>query len=164
MIGKLKSLKLFVVLAVIFAFAAFMQGCSSETATSDSGVPTGDSNKVAATGAEEVAVKTLLSFSQAVQKGDFQDFQQAQVAGSAKSELTTEKLNQTFAEFITNKTDISPKENAIIKYEPKPEMNDNSLNISGSYPGASGKTIEFKMQYVKDSGNWGLTAIEVKTS
>ena len=159
MIGKIKSLKLWV---VIFVFAAFMPGCSSSSSTGDSGVPTGDSNKVAATGAEEVAVKTLLSFSQAVQKGDFQEFHQAQVADSAKNELTTEKLNETFAEFIKNKTDISPKENANITYSPQPEINDNSLNLSGSYPGASGKMIEFKMQYVKNTGNWGLTTIDIK--
>lgn len=163
MIGKFKSLKLFI---IVFVFATFIQGCSSgnTSTTTDPGVPTGDSNVVAATGAEEVAVKTLLSFSQAIQKGDFQDFQQSQVAESAKNELTAAKLNETFAEFIKDKTNISPKENAVITYSPKPEMTDNSLNISGSYPGASGKTIEFKMQYVKNTGNWGLTAIDVKTS
>ena len=161
MIGKIKNLKL---CAIIFVVIAFMQGCSSSVPTGDSSVPTTDSNKVAATGAEEVAVKTLLSFSQAIQKGDFQEFYQAQVADKAKNELTAEKLNQTFAEFLKNKTDISPKENAIIKYSPEPEISDNSLKLSGSYPGANDKTIEFKMEYVKSTGNWGLTAIDIKAS
>lgn len=152
MIGKIKNLKL---CAVIFVVIAFMQGCSSSIPTGDSSVPTG---------AEEVAVKTLLSFSQAIQKGDFQEFYQAQVADNAKNELTAEKLNQTFAEFIKNKTDISPKENAVIKYSPEPEISDNSLKLSGSYPGANDKTIEFKMEYVKSTGNWGLTAIDIKAS
>ena len=152
MIGKIKSLKLY---AIIFVFAAFMPGCNSS-------VSTGDSNKVAETGAEEVAVKTLLSFNQAVQKGDFKEFHQKEVADSAKAELTAEKLNAAFAEFITNKIDISPKDDATITWSP-PEIAAEFLNLSGSYPGANGKTIDFKLQYVKESRGWSLKSIDVKT-
>lgn len=173
MIGKFRNLKL---IAVVFVFSALIQGCSSESSSGNSAAPANTSSSTttsddstttsapAATDAEMTAVKTLLSFSQAIKKGDFQEFHQTQVAESAKNELTVTKLNETFAQFITDKTDISPKVESKINWSSQPEVTDNSMNLNGNYSGSSGKTVEFKFQYVKEKNSWGIKAIEIKTS
>lgn len=154
MICNVKSRSLF---AVVFVFALLATGCNFNFSA-------GGADKISESEAEKIAIKTLQSFNRSLQKGDFEEFHQTEVADSAKSELTAEKFNTAFADFIKKRADIRPKEGADIKWLEKPEIDGQFLNLHGTYPAAVGGTLEFKLQYVKEAGDWGLKFINVKTS
>lgn len=154
MISEVKKLRLFL---AIFVCAFCAQACNFSFST-------GGSNKISESEAETIAVKTLQSFNRAVLKGDFEEFHRNEVADSMKSELTTEKFNTAFAEYIEKQIDIRPEGKADINWLSKPEIDGKYLNLNGTYPSAGGKKIEFKFQYIKESGDWDLKFINIKTS
>lgn len=114
--------------------------------------------------AQALLIKTLQSFQRSVNKGDFEEFHQTEVATSARNELTAKKFNAAFAEFIRNRVDIRPTRDARINWSPKPGIDGKHLNLSGNYPAESGKTINFKLQYLKDSVDWDVKFINIKIS
>ncbi len=142
---------------VVAALMLLAQGCNFSYSV-------GGSEKISDSDAEKIAIKTLQTFNRAVQKGDFEEFHQNEVADSAKDELTTEKFNEAFAEFIDKQIDIRPKQGSKIKWSPDPEIKNKFLNLSGSYSAETGQTVRFKLQYVKDTGDWDLKYIDVKLS
>lgn len=159
MIGKNRKppIKIWNLIVVFFVFGAIWLGCTNSNFSVGT-PPVSDSE------AETIATKTLQSFNRAVQKGDFQEFQQTEVAGSEKANLTTEKFNQTFAGFVRNRIDITPKSGANITWLPKQKMDGQYLNIYGNYPAASGKNVAFTLQYVRDGDKWGLKYIDINVS
>ena len=143
--------------AFVFAFALLAQGCHFNFSSGGAGKITDDE-------AQAIVIKTLQNFNRALQRGDFAEFHQAEVAESAKKELTPEKFNRAFAGFIANRVDIRPRSDAKLNWSPKPAINGNLLDLGGSYPAANGKTVEFKLQYVKDTGDWNLKFINIRIS
>ena len=142
---------------IVLSALLIVQGCNFSFSS-------GNGEKISDSDAEKIAIKTLQGFNRAVQKGDFEEFHQNEIADSAKADLTTEKFNKAFAEFIDKHIDIRPKENSKIIWSPKPAIDGKFLNLSGHYDGASGQTINFKLQYIKDTGDWDLKYIDVKIS
>jgi hypothetical protein len=142
---------------VLAAMMLVMQGCNFSFSS-------GGTEKISESDAEKIATKTLQTFNRALQKGDFEEFHQSEVADSAKNELTTEKFNQAFSGFIKNHVDIRPKEGSKMVFSPKPEIDGKFLNLNGSYPAETGQKVTFKLQYVKDTGDWDLKYIDVKLS
>lgn len=141
--------------AFVFAFAVLlMQGCSFNFSA-------GGAEQITDSEAEAIAIKTLKSFSRAVEKGNFEQFDQTEVAPSFKNDLTTEKFNTAFAQFITDRIDIKLKDGAHINWSPKPAIDGKFLNLNGSYSAQSGKTVNFKLQYVKDTTDWNLKYIDI---
>ncbi len=151
---KRSGLNLFV---VIFIFGAFALGCKNFN-FSVGNQPVTESE------AEAIAFKTLQKFNRALQRGDFREFQQTEVADAAKAEMTVEAFNTAFAGFVRRRIDITPQTGAKINWSPKPETNNGVLKLNGSYPAANGRTVNFKLEYIKEAGDWGLKFIDFDIS
>ena len=145
--------------AFVFAFALLAQGCNFNFSSGGGGA-----GKITDGEAQAIVIKTLQNFNRAVQRGDFAEFHQTEVAESAKKELTPEKFNRAFAGFIANRVDIRPRRDAKLIWSPKPAISGNLLDLAGSYPAEIGKTVNFKLQYVKDTGDWDLKFININIS
>lgn len=141
-------------LAVFFVFGAFSLGCNNCN-FSIGNPPVSESE------AETIAFKTLQNFNRAVQKGNFQEFQQTEIADRAKADLTVEKTNAAFDSFVRKRLDITPQNGAKINWSPKPETSNGVLKLNGSYPGTNGRTVNFQLEYIKEAGDWGLTSIDI---
>lgn len=143
--------------AFVFALALLAQGCNFNFSSGGAGrIPDGE--------AQAIVIKTLQNFNRAVQRGDFAEFHQTEIAESAKKELTPEKFNRAFAGFIASRADIRPTRDAKLKWSSKPTIDGRFLNLSGSYPAASGKIVNFKLQYVKETVDWDLKFIDIRIS
>ncbi len=138
----------------IFVFALLLQGCSFNFSVG---------NKITDSEAETLATKTLQNFNRSLERGDFDAFHRDEIAASVTNNLTTEKLNTTFAPFIKQKIDIRPKEGAKINLSP-PSIDGQYLNLSGGYPAHTGKNVGFKLQYIKEANDWRLKYIDVNVS
>lgn len=139
--------------AIVFALTIATQACSFNYSV-------GDPIKISDSEAETIATKTLQSFNRSIQRGDFGQFHDAEVAASYKNELTTEKFNQAFAAFIARHIDIRPAEGAKMSFSPSPAIDGQYLNLYGSYPAQIGKPVNFKLQYVRE-GDWKLKYIDI---
>ena len=147
-----KKYRLFV---IAFTLAALAQGCNFNCSV---GTPT----KISETEAETLATKTLQNFNRSVMRGDFAEFHQTEVAQSVKNDFTIETINQAFAQFVTRRVDIRPRDGAKMSWSPSPAIDGQFLNLNGSYPAQTGKTVNFKLQYVRESNDWKLRYIDIK--
>ena len=140
-------------LAVFFIFGAFALGCNN--CNFSIGNP-----PVSELEAETIAFKTLQNFNRALQRGDFREFQQTEVADAAKAEMTVEAFDRAFTSFVRRRVNITPKAGAKINWSPKPETVNGFLKLNGNYPATDGRTVNFQMEYIKEAGDWGLKAID----
>lgn len=155
MIGRFyRKYRLFV---IAFVLAAAAQGCNLNCSV-------GEPMKISDSEAETIATKTLQSFNRSLLRGDFEDFHQTEVASRLKGELTTEKINQAFASFVARRLDIRPRDGAKINWSQPPAVDGEFLNLNGNYPAQSGQIINFKLQYVKDAGDWKIKAMDFNVS
>ncbi len=155
---------------------------STETKSSDDkkssdtkGSPFGDSNsksedkdtKTSSSGevpsnseVDELSGETMHDFHDAVQKGNFDDFYST-LSDGWKEQISANKLDEPFADFIKKKVDLSPKSGAKPTYSPAPFINsDGLLEVDGSYESKSGNVM-FKLKYMKEGGKWKLFGIRV---
>ena len=106
-----------------------------------------------------VAVK---DFNDAVKKGSFDEFY-GTISDGWKKQITADKFDEIFADFIKKKVDLTPKEGARPTYSPAPFINsDGLLEVDGSYPAKVG-TVQFKLKYIKEGADWKLFGIRINT-
>ncbi len=71
--------------------------------------------------AQEMAKATLLEFNKAIQRSDFSDFYDT-ISKTWKKEITPQKFNEAFSEFIEKKVDISGIASEDADFSPAPEV------------------------------------------
>lgn len=134
-------------------------GSMSNDSSSDSDASSGDvpsSDELNA-----LVGETMESFNSAIQSGDFTDFH-TNISTAWQEQITADKLKETFAPFIKQKIDLTPKAGTSPTYSPKPEIDENGmLKVDGSYPTAKGKNPQFKLTYTKEGSDWKLFGIRV---
>lgn len=105
--------------------------------------------------------ETMEQFNSALQSGDFADFHK-NISKAWQKQITPEKLEQSFAQFIEKKIDLTPKTGAKPTYSPKPTIDQNGmLVVNGTYPTAQGGNAQFNLTYIKEGGEWKLAGIRV---
>lgn len=107
-----------------------------------------------------MVTETLLDFNQAIQARDFTTFY-GKLSDLWKKETTAEKLRTVFHEFVDQKVDIGGIKNSNPQFAPPPVVNDKRvLVVEGQYPTEPSR-VRFKLQYIRESAAWKLTAISV---
>lgn len=107
-----------------------------------------------------LVTETLLDFNQAVQTKDF-TMLYGKLSDLWKKETSPEKLQMNLQEFIDKKVDIGPIKNFNPQFVPPPLVNDKRvLVVEGHYPTEPSR-VRFKLQYIRESTAWKLTAISV---
>lgn len=113
--------------------------------------------------AQEMAKATLLEFNKAIQKEDFTDFYDT-ISRIWKKEITPQKFNEVFAEFIEKKVDISNISSEDADFSPDPEVKKEQgydmLTLSGEYDTLPSKT-KFELKYIPQGKEWKLSRIRV---
>ena len=110
----------------------------------------------------DLVKETLLQFNKAVQSGNFGLFYDT-ISPVWKKEITSEKLAESFKEFIENKVDISVINDLTPKFEPRPTTEENGiLVVAGKYI-SEGGNVNFQLKYVLDVNTWKLVGINLKT-
>lgn len=106
-----------------------------------------------------MATETLLEFNNAFQAKDFKPFY-AKISDLWKREITAEKLQQTFQEFIDKDINIGPIKNIDPKLDPLTVEGNGILVLKGRYP-TRPSSVLFTLRYVRESGKWKLSGIAV---
>lgn len=112
--------------------------------------------------AQEMAKATLLEFNKAIEQEDFTDFHDS-ISKTWQKEITPQKFNEAFAEFIEKKIDISDIGSEDARFSPSPEVKKEQgfdmLTLEGEYP-TSPKTT-FSLKYIPEGKEWKLSRIRV---
>lgn len=113
--------------------------------------------------AQEMAKATLLEFNRAIQKEDFTDFYDT-ISKTWKKEITPQKFNEAFAEFIEKKVDISDISAKDADFSPSPsvakEQGYDMLTLAGEYDTSPSKK-KFELKYIPQGKDWKLSRIRV---
>jgi hypothetical protein len=181
------AISLLVVLTLLFVFAL---GCSfdlgkklntsTETSASPAPIAKKDSEESAAKKpinqadaskkevpsddeAQEMAKTTLLEFNKGIQKEDFTDFYDT-ISRTWKKEITPQKFNEAFAEFIDKGVDLSDISAEEADFSPRPsvakEQGYDMLTLAGEYDTSPSKT-KFELKYIPQGKEWKLSRIRV---
>ncbi|MEO5720999.1 MAG: hypothetical protein ABIR71_05965 [Chthoniobacterales bacterium] len=110
---------------------------------------------------EEMTLEALLAFNTDVQKGDFTDFQ-ATMAKKAQEQLSMEKLNASFHEFVENKINFASIKNLEPDFETTEIDKDGILIVKGTYP-TTPVILQFRLRFLQEEGEWKLFGINVDT-
>lgn len=113
--------------------------------------------------AQEMAKATLMEFNKAIQDEDFTDFH-GTISKTWQKEITPQKFNDAFKEFIDKKVDISgiSSEDANFSTPPavKKEQGFDMLTLDGDYDTSPSKT-KFELKYIPEGKEWKLSRIRV---
>lgn len=110
---------------------------------------------------DELVAQTMTDFDAAVQAGDFTDFH-SNISEMWQKQITADKLQESFAQFIKQKIVLTPKTNSNPIYSPKPALDENGmLVVNGKYTTTVGKTPQFKLTYLKEDSGWRLFGIRI---
>ena len=127
-----------------------------------SGVATEQPGKPMPTDEESktLALETLLAFNRAVAAKSFAGFHR-QISRAWQEQISSEKLQEIFADFVDKKIDISSiKEVEPILTEP-PQIDSNGIFIlEGYYPRHPAK-VRFRLKYLYEHPAWKLFGIQV---
>jgi hypothetical protein len=105
--------------------------------------------------------RSMLTFSQAVKKGDFTEFQAA-AAERLRDEISAAKLKDEFASTIKNKFDYAPKSVDSLEFTVKPFIEkEKFLNVTVKYPNAAGQTPTIQIDYLHEGEEWKLAGIQL---
>lgn len=107
-----------------------------------------------------VATKTIKEFDAAVQQGDFSEFY-SNVSETWQSQITAADLDKAFAPLAGQKNDYKLKAGAPVTVSSNPALKDNVLEVNGGYQNVKGKTIPFRLRYVKEDSDWKLLGIRL---
>jgi hypothetical protein len=107
-----------------------------------------------------MALKSLLAFNQAVKDKSFAAFHEQECAAQFRNEVSVEKFNGAFKEFMDKDIDISSIEKVDPVFDAPPRVDpDGVLAVNGSYPGKP--AVAFQLKYVFEDGAWKLIEINV---
>jgi hypothetical protein len=113
--------------------------------------------------AQEMVKTTLLDFNKGIQKEDFTDFYDT-ISRTWKKEITPQKFNEAFAEFIEKKIDLSDISSEEADFSPSPsvakEQGFDMLTLAGEYETSPTKT-KFELKYIPQGKDWKLSRIRV---
>ena len=110
-----------------------------------------------------LALESLLAFNQAVRNRDFTPFHQ-QISRLWQEQITPQKLNEIFAEFIDKQIDFSSiKEVDPILTEAPAIDSDGVLILEGYYPIRPAK-VHFRLKYIYEHPAWKLLGIKVNVN
>ncbi len=110
--------------------------------------------------AKRLALDSLLAFNQAVHNRDFSSFHQ-KISRLWQEQITPQKLNEVFADFIQKQIDISSiKEVDPILTEAPTIDSDGILVLEGYYPTHPSK-VHFRLKYIYEHPAWKLLGIKV---
>jgi hypothetical protein len=105
--------------------------------------------------------RSMLTFSQAVKKGDFTEFHAA-AAERLQDEISSSKLNEEFASNIKNKFDYAPKSVDSLEFTVKPFIEkEKFLNVTVKYPNAAGQRPTIQIDYLHEGEEWKLAGIQL---
>jgi hypothetical protein len=111
---------------------------------------------------KEMASESLMAFNKAVQDKSFAAFRE-ECSAQYREQISVEKLNEAFKEFMEKGVDISGIEKVDPAFDPTPKVDsDGVLVLSGSYPGKP--TVTFKLKYVFEDDAWKIFGINVDVS
>lgn len=114
------------------------------------------------TEAQEMAKATLLEFNKAIEQEDFTDFHDT-ISKTWQKEITPQKFNEAFAEFIEKKVDISDISSEDAEFSPSPAVNKEQgfdmLTLNGEY--ATSPKTKFELKYIPEGKEWKLSRIRV---
>jgi hypothetical protein len=110
--------------------------------------------------AERLALDSLLAFNQSVHSRSFVSFYQ-QISRLWQEQITPQKLDEIFADFINKQIDISSieKVDPILTEAPTIDS-DGILILEGYYPTYPAKT-HFRLKYIYEHPAWKLLGIKV---
>jgi hypothetical protein len=104
--------------------------------------------------------ESLLAFNQAVRAGNFTTFH-AQLADTWKKEITPQRLQAVFQEFVDKGIDIGPIKDVKPRLAPAASINDRGvLTVAGQYP-TQPSHVRFELEYAYEKGRWSLSGITV---
>jgi hypothetical protein len=111
---------------------------------------------------------TMQDFTDAVEKGDFEEFRNSNCSKDFKVSVSAERFNQLFDSFIKQKKALVPILRATAdktpEYSPKPNISEEDdvklLNLKGSYDTV--QTTTFELKYVKEGGDWKIFGIKIR--
>ncbi|MBM3890940.1 MAG: hypothetical protein FJ388_17655 [Verrucomicrobia bacterium] len=108
----------------------------------------------------KLADKTLLDFNAAIQAKSFAKFYET-ISALWKSQITAEKFQSVFQEFIIKQINLSAIEGVAPVYDEPPSINsDGVLVLSGYYP-AKTLRVTFRLKFVYEHPEWRLFGINV---
>lgn len=111
---------------------------------------------------KKLANRDLAAFHRAVKADDFREFH-ATLSKPFREQKTAEELRQSFRVFVEKMIDLSAVETVDPKLtRPATIDADGVLQVEGEYPTRPAKVL-FALKYVRDSGEWKLLGINVKT-
>ena len=100
-----------------------------------------------------------MAFNKAVQDKSFADFHK-ECATQFREEVSVEKFNEAFKEFMDKGVDISAIEKVDPVFDAPAKVDpDGVLALNGSYPGKP--VVAFQLKYVFEDDMWKLIAINV---
>ena len=130
----------------------------SKTSSSDPDVPS-DAEL------QELARKTVLDFSEAIQNDDFSDFH-ATLSKPFQKDASPEKLAGVFHEFVEAKVNFNEVEDLKAKFTSAPAISSvgsyDMLQLKGQYPTTPRRT-NFDLKYIFEDGEWKLSSININT-
>lgn len=135
-------------------------GCNSEFSIGEPTLPPHDE-------IQSLVRNTIIDFSDGVEKGDFTDFHKT-TSSAFSEQFSPEKLNSTFAVFIDAKNEAVPIFKKAVTMDAEftappaivKENNVNKLKTEGIFR-SSPSDVEFKLDYLRESGNWKVIKVEV---
>lgn len=105
--------------------------------------------------------RSMLTFSQAVKRGDFTEFHAA-AAERLQDEISAAKLKDEFASSIKNKFDYAPKSLDSLEFTVKPFIEkEEFLNVTVKYANAAGQTPTIQIDYLHEGEEWKLAGIQL---
>jgi hypothetical protein len=115
---------------------------------------------------QDMTKTTLLDFNSAVQSADFTSFH-GKICKPWKSQITAEKLKESFQAFIDKDIDIGNISSSTAEFSPAPEIGRElgykTLKLRGRYP-TSPQYTKFELNYIPEGKEWKLSKIVVDTT
>ena len=104
--------------------------------------------------------ETLLAFNQAVAEKRFAGFHE-QISRTWQEQITPEKLQDIFADFIEKQIDISSIKDVEPILTDPPEIDSNGILILQGYYPAHPASVNFRLKYLYEHPAWKLFGIQV---
>lgn len=133
-------------------FNASDSGAKNDASTGE--IPTEDELR-------PLAAETLRDFNQAVRQADFSDFY-ANVSEMWQSQTTAAEMTEAFKSLYNRNLDFTPKNESSLVFATPPAIeSDNVLKTEVDYPTVKGKSVRFRLRYVREDGIWKLLGIRL---